>query len=548
MLSGTVAAGSGGTFAITITASNGIGSAATQQFTLTVDDAPLITSASSDTFMIGAADTFQFAASGTPNPTFATTSTLPAGVTLSSAGLLSGTPTAAGTFTINVTASNGIGTAATQQFTLTIQAAAPTIAGPTTQTTPLNTALVFSTANSNAVSIADVSAGSNTVQLKLTATDGTLTLASVAGLTITAGANDSPTVTVQGTLAAINTALAGLSFAPTAAFSGAASLELDFSDLGIGGSTTPQTASQTVSIAVNAPSIQITSDASSAVFGQSVTLTATLAAVSPATGTPSGTVQFFDGTQSLGTGTISDGVATITTSDLSVGSDSITAVYSGDTNFAGVTSSVFTQTVTHAASTTTLTSDANSPVAGDTVTFTATLAAVSPGAGTPTGTVTFFDGSTTLGTSTISGGVATFSTTALSIGSNSITAVYNGDTNFTTSTSSALDLTVGQGAAPVITVPAAQTTPLNTALIFSSANSNAISITDVNVGSSANVQLALSSTNGNLSLGTTGGLTITSGNNNTSAMTIQGTLTAINNALSALNFTPTTSYVGAGDG
>ncbi len=78
------------------------------------------------------------------------------------------------------------------------------------------------------------------------------------------------------------------------------------------------------------------------------------------------------------------------------------------------------------------------PKLGQSVTFTATLAAVSPGAGTSTGAVTFKDGSATLGTGTLSGGVATFSTASLSVGSHSITAVYGGDTNFTTSTSSSL--------------------------------------------------------------------------------------------------------------
>ena len=60
--------------------------------------------------------------------------------------------------------------------------------------------------------------------------------------------------------------------------------------------------------------------------------------------------------------------------------------------------------------------------------------------------MTFKDGATTLGTGTLSGGVATFATSALAIGSHTITAVYGGDTNFTTSTSSSLTQTVNQGA------------------------------------------------------------------------------------------------------
>ncbi|MFE2750354.1 Ig-like domain-containing protein, partial [Streptomyces scopuliridis] len=86
------------------------------------------------------------------------------------------------------------------------------------------------------------------------------------------------------------------------------------------------------------------------------TLTATVAAVPPGAGTPTGTVDFFDGATLLGTGTLSGGVATFTTSALSVGSHLLTAVYSGDTNFTGSTSPVDTQTVNQAATTTALTS------------------------------------------------------------------------------------------------------------------------------------------------------------------------------------------------
>jgi hypothetical protein len=72
------------------------------------------------------------------------------------------------------------------------------------------------------------------------------------------------------------------------------------------------------------------------------------------------------------------------------------------------------------------------------VTFTATVNALAPGAGTPSGTVTFKDGTTVLGTGALSSGQATFSTNALAVGSHSITAVYTADANFNGSTSAAL--------------------------------------------------------------------------------------------------------------
>ncbi len=130
LLSGTPAPGTGGVYNITITASNGVGSNATQPFTLTVDEAPGITSASGTTFAPGTNGSFAVTATGYPAPTFGETgAALPGTVTLSSSGALSGTPGAGtgGTYGITITASNGVGTNATQSFTLTVSASAMTI-------------------------------------------------------------------------------------------------------------------------------------------------------------------------------------------------------------------------------------------------------------------------------------------------------------------------------------------------------------------------------------------------------------------------------------
>ena len=208
----------------------------------------------------------------------------------------------------------------------------------------------------------------------------------------------------------------------------------------------------------------LTSDPNPSVSGQSVTFTATIAAVSPGSGTPTGTVDFFDGTPTIGTTpldteTLKAGVATFSTSTLTVADSphSITAVYSGDTNFTTSTSSV-AQDVKQASTTTALTSDPNPSVSGQSVTFTATIAAVSPGSGTPTGMVNFFDGTTPLDTETLTAGVATFSTSTLTAAGSphSITAVYFGDTNFTASASSVLPQVVKQAsttASPPIPTP-----------------------------------------------------------------------------------------------
>jgi hypothetical protein len=110
----------GGVFPITITASNGVGTATTQLFTLTVNAPPAITSANSATFTLGVAGTFAVAATGFPAPTFSEVGALPGGVTLTSAGVLSGTPTASGSFPITIHATNGVAPDATQAFTLTV--------------------------------------------------------------------------------------------------------------------------------------------------------------------------------------------------------------------------------------------------------------------------------------------------------------------------------------------------------------------------------------------------------------------------------------------
>ena len=184
----------------------------------------------------------------------------------------------------------------------------------------------------------------------------------------------------------------------------------------------------------------LTSTPNPSTSGTSVTFTATVAAVSPGSGTPTGTVDFMNGTTTLGTGTLSSsGVATFSTSTLATGTNSITAVYEGDTNFTTSTSTAVSQVV-NLASTTTLTSTPNPSVYGQSVTFTATVTGSST---TPTGTVTFMEGSTTLGTGTLSSsGVATFSTTTLAVGTDSVTAVYGGDSTYGSSTSSAVSQVV----------------------------------------------------------------------------------------------------------
>ena len=121
-LSGTPATATGGTYAITFTASNGTLPNAAQNFTLTVNEAPAFTSAAPPASgVIGTAYSHTYSATGFPATfTYSVTSgSLPAGLTLSGSSI-SGTPTTAGAFSGVVTLSNGIAPTATQAFTISI--------------------------------------------------------------------------------------------------------------------------------------------------------------------------------------------------------------------------------------------------------------------------------------------------------------------------------------------------------------------------------------------------------------------------------------------
>jgi hypothetical protein len=178
------------------------------------------------------------------------------------------------------------------------------------------------------------------------------------------------------------------------------------------------------------------------VFGQQVIFTATVTPTAVNANTPTGTLVFEDAGTPVWVASLSNGTATFTTSGLTVGNHTITASYGGDTNFSASTSAPLTQTVNKAATTTTVTGSPNPANTGQTVTFTATVTIVAPGAGGPTGSVTFFDGTATLGTGVVNSGVATFNISTLGVGSHTITASYPGDGNFTASTSAAFTETV----------------------------------------------------------------------------------------------------------
>src|SRR5262249_4146533 len=136
VLSGIPAAGTIGSYPITITASDGLGGTATQAFTLIVGQAPVVTSPATTTFTVGQSGSFTFTPSGSPSSAFTFNSVLPAGLTFDPlTNTLSGTPlTGTGsTKAYTLTASNGVLPNATQSFTLVINEA-PAITSAATKT------------------------------------------------------------------------------------------------------------------------------------------------------------------------------------------------------------------------------------------------------------------------------------------------------------------------------------------------------------------------------------------------------------------------------
>ena len=191
----------------------------------------------------------------------------------------------------------------------------------------------------------------------------------------------------------------------------------------------------------------VSSSANPQTAGQPVTWTATVTAASGATSpVPTGTVQFtIDGTAFGSPVTLSGSGTASSPSDstLSAGTHTVTALYSGDSNFAGSAGSLAGGQVVNnqiGSSSTVVTSSANPSAYGQSVTFTASVTVNSPGsiaAASPTGVVIFSDGSTSIGqgTLTTTGGVSTasFSTSSLAVSGHIVRASYVGDSNFTTS-------------------------------------------------------------------------------------------------------------------
>jgi predicted thioesterase len=189
------------------------------------------------------------------------------------------------------------------------------------------------------------------------------------------------------------------------------------------------------------------------IFGNTVTITDTVPTVGGVA--PTGTVTFTNNGTTIGTAQLVNGVATLTTTTLPVGSDPISAAYGGDNNYAPVTTGPVNEIITTGNTTPVLGATPNPTTFGTPVTLTESIPGIN--GVTPTGTVQFFDNGTLIGTGTVNAqGVATLVTSTLPIGTDPITAKYSGDTNYSAGTTGPLNVVVNK-AAPVDTLTSAPT-------------------------------------------------------------------------------------------
>ena len=379
-------------------------------------------------------------ASGTVVPTGNVVFTTSTGTALGTFTLSGGTATTgsltfptAGTYTINAAYSgdnNNAASTATLQFTVTT----PVL--PTTTTTLIGTTNSVTTQAtvSYTATVASSTAGTQTGSITFVRTSGS-TSVNITQITLTAGK-----ATFTG-----NAPPAG-TYSITAVYSG---------DLNFGGSTSngiPLTVIAAAATIVLAP------------VPANVTTTTPVtpvATVGPGTGTgtPTGSIQFYvDDVARGATVPLTGNSATGPTVFLPVGAHTVSAIYLGDLIFSSVTSTKSATNSTLTSTSVNLSPATASIASYQTQAFTATVNGISASVAT-SATVTFKDGTTVLGNgiANFTGAITTFTYTAgpLSVGPHTITATFNGDSNYSLSFSNSSTITVS---AATITIASAQAT------------------------------------------------------------------------------------------
>ncbi|HEX8524521.1 MAG TPA: choice-of-anchor C family protein [Tepidisphaeraceae bacterium] len=401
-----------------------------------------------------------------------------------------------GAFALSITTNDngntGAGGAETDSDSVAINISAvndaPVMQVPSAQTTNEDVAVVFSSANGNAITVTDADAGSSTTQITLTAANGTLTLATLAGLTFTTGDGIADgTIAMKGTLAAIGAALEGLQFVPSANYFGAGSVQILFDDRGSTGSGGNLTASGTVNITIasvnDAPVNQVPANESfpednQHVFSSGNGNAITISDVDAGSATLEVTLSIAGGRLTLG----NRNVVTITTGN-------------------GLNDKI--------------------------TTFWGTLANIN----TALNGLIFKPGGNQTGSATIT------------ITTNDHGASGPGGAK-TTATDLTLTITPVNDA-PVIGAPVSAAGAMNSSITFSTANGNAIQLDDVDHNGGVE-RVTLSAGQGALTLSSVTGLSFITGDGNADAViVVEGTLANLNAALDGLKYEPAPGYTGS---
>jgi hypothetical protein len=340
----------------------------------------------------------------------------------------------------------------------------PIVTAPSSANVTENVAFTF---GSNAISVADLGASGTSDSLTLTVNDGKLTLGAISGLTFSSGSNGTSSMTVTGTLANLNAAVDGLVYTPNTGYTGFDSLQISLEN-SVDNLTAPATVALSVSQAspadITAPSAINLSENSTYTFSGS-------------------TINVQDGSA---TGTSDSLTLTVSDGKITLGSTS-GLTFSGGSN--GTSSMTVTGTL----------ANLNAALNG---------LIYAPGAN--------YCGGDSLKISVF-------------------------DSNDGLTGPASVSITVTQLPTPNVAAPSSETIGENSLLTFANGS---IILTDPEA-SGASDSLTLTAAKGTLLLGSTTGLTINSGSNNSSSMTVTGTLANLNSAVSGLRYTPNVGYSGS---
>jgi hypothetical protein len=466
---------------------------------------------------------------------------------------------------------------ASTSVSITVAAlSAPAVSAPGGGSLSENGSLTLSSGNSNAISITDAAAGSNADSLALSASQGTLTLASSNGLSFSSGTNGSSTFTVSGTVTNLNAALNGLVYQPTSLYSGSDSLSVSVTDPG---DTLSASTSVTLTVAaLSAPAISVSASPSltgdgslSLSGGNGSALSFTDSAAGADSDSDSLSQSVSQGTMALGsatglsltTGTNSSATFTASSPVASVNS---ALTYPGD----ALSSSTNASLTVNALAAPAITASGTAPGTGNLSLVyssgnSSAMSVIDAAAGSssdslslsvshgrlgPTTGLSFATGPNDSPSSTATGTIANLNAAlngltnkprATHVGSDSL-PLSDSDRGDSLSGGTTVVFTATALSAPAIVAPPAGTPDPNGSLVFSTSNGNAISFRGADAGSGSN-SLTLSVAHGTITLASATGLSFTTGMNGSDSFTVTGSAANLNAALNGLTYKHSATHV-----